>query len=172
MSRTLTNMFVHNYKLPQHHSFPPPPTHTPSQPQWLPQHPFDYSPSPPNFRKRQGSNADQLKTKRTQRKTNEADGVEDDDDDDVEDPPVSRGGKLGRAVKKGPPRRYVGHDRQRSCPYFFVFLVFPITYLFFSGKLPTNGLTMTGKCPYKGTQGMIVMIVPFFLFFFCFSITF
>ena len=150
MSSTLTNMFVHNYKLPQHHSFPPPPTHTPSQPRWLPQHPFDYSPSPPNFRKRQGSNADQLKTKRTQRKTNEADGVEDDDDDNVEDPPVSRGGKLGRAVKKGPPRRYVGHDRCQSCPNSFVFFfVFTITYHFLQENCPQSGSRRRGTVPTK-----------------------
>ena len=149
MSGTLTNMFVHNYKLLQHHSFPPPPTHTPSQPRWLPQHPFDHSPSPPNFCKRQGSNADQLKTKRTQRKTNEADGVEDDDDDDVEDPPVLRGGKLGRAVKKGAPRRYVGHDRQRSCPYFFVFLVFRLLTCFFQENCPRTGSQWQGNVPTK-----------------------
>ena len=39
-----------------------------------------------------------------------ADGVEDDNDKDKDNPPVSRGGRRGRAMKKGPPRRYIGHD--------------------------------------------------------------
>ena len=74
----------------------------------------------PDSRKRQGSNTDQLKTKRTQCKTIEenndddnknksgdeqeaVDGVEDDDDEDEDDPPALRGGRRGHAMKKGPP---------------------------------------------------------------------
>ena len=33
-------------------------------------------------------------------------------------------------------------------------------------------LTTTGNGPHQGTQGTIIMIVPFFLFFFFFSITY
>ena len=92
----------------------------------------------PASRKWQASNADQQPSKRTRRTTNEADyddndepeveeeqdGPEeeeddkDDEDDEVEPPPL-RGGKRGRGVKIGPPQRYVGHDRRRSCPFFF-----------------------------------------------------
>ena len=73
----------------------------------------------PDSCKCQGSNADQLKTKRTQRKTIEANdndnnknksGDEQEAADGVEEkdnPPALRGGRQGRAMKKAPPRRYI-----------------------------------------------------------------
>ena len=126
-----TNMFVHVYILPHHQSFPhSPSTHTlPLQlhrmpPKSKPNTCSGTAQTLPDSHKHQGSNADKPKTKRTQHKTIEAndnknksgdeqeaaDGVEDKDD-----PPELRGGRRGHAMKKGPPRRYVGHDHCRLC---------------------------------------------------------
>ena len=97
--------------------------------------------APPDSRKRQVSNADQQPTKRTRRTANntnneedeepeseeeqeEASGADNDDHDHVVDPPPLRGGKRGRGLKIGPPRRYVGRDHQRSRPYFSLFSPF------------------------------------------------
>ena len=141
---TITNCHIINSSLPHRRTRPSLPPSRQMGPKPKPNTRSATAQAPPDSRKRQGSNADQPKTKRTRRKTNEAneandddddlnksedeqeaaDGVEDEDEDGVDDPPVSRGGKRGRAVKKGPPRRYVGHDRQRSCPNFFVFFTF------------------------------------------------
>ena len=137
---TITNCHIINSSLPHRHTRPSLPPSRQMGPKPKPNTRSATAQAPPDSRKHQGSSADQPKTKRTRCKTNEAneanddddlnksedeqeaaDGVEDEDEDGVDDPPASRGGKRGRAVKKGPPRRYVGHDRQRSCPNFFVF---------------------------------------------------
>ena len=88
MSGMLTNMFVYNYKQPHHQSFTPPSMYTPSLP-WSRQMAPKPKPNtclataqaPPDSCKRQGSNVDQPKTKRTRRKTNEVNEANDNDDD-------------------------------------------------------------------------------------------
>jgi len=82
----------------------------------------------PDSGKRQVSNADQQPTKRTWQTANDANNnnneepeseeqeevpeAEEDNDNDNVDPPLSRGGKRGHWVKRGPPQRYAGHDCQ------------------------------------------------------------
>ena len=125
-----TNMFVHAYILPHHQSFPHSPStyHTlPLRLHWMPpkSKPNTCSGTDqtlPDSRKCQGSNADQPKTKRTQRKTIKANDDDDDENksgdeqeavdgvEDEDDPPALRGSRRGCAMKKGPPRRYVGHN--------------------------------------------------------------
>ena len=154
MSGTQTNMFVHVYILPHHQSFPHSPStyHTlPLRLHWIPPKSkpnthLGTAQTLPNSRKCQGSNADQLKTKRTQCKTIEAnnnnknksgdeqeaaDGVEDNDNDNNNNNPALRGGRQGHAMKKGPPGRYIRHDHCQSCPNFFVFLFCFHDYLLF-----------------------------------------
>jgi hypothetical protein len=109
----------------------------------------------PVSRKRQASNADQQPSKRTRRRTNEADydvdeerdpgededppeAEDEDEDDEVYNPP-SRGGKRGHEVKIGPPQRYVGHDRQRSCPISFFLPFFRMLNPFPQENRPRSG---------------------------------
>ena len=138
-------MFVHAYILPHHQSFPHSPSTYHTLPLQLRHMPPKSKPNThsgtaqtlPDSCKHQGSNTDQPKTKRTWCKTIKAnnddnnknksgdeqeavDGVEVDDDKDKDYPPALRGGRRGHAMKKGPPRRYVGHDRCQLCPNSFV----------------------------------------------------
>ena len=142
MSSTQTNMFVHIYILPHHQSFPHSPSTYHTLPLRLHQMPPKSKPNTcsgtaqilPDSCKCQGSNADQPKTKITQCKTIKANdddnnenksGNEQEAADGVEDdPPALRGDRHGRAMKKGPPRRYVRHDCCQSCPNSFVFFFF------------------------------------------------
>ena len=100
---TIKNCHIINSSLPHRHTHPslPPSRQMGMGPKPKPNTRSATAQAPPDSRKRQGSNADQLKTKRTRRKTNEAneanddlnksedeqeaaDGVEDEDEDGVE----------------------------------------------------------------------------------------
>ena len=183
-----TNMFVHVYILPHHQSFPHSPSTYHTLPLWLRQMPPKSKPNThsgiaqtlPDSCKHQGSNADQPKTKRTQHKTIEAndndknksgseqeaaDGVEDEDD-----PPVLRGSRQGRVVKKGPPRRYIRHNHCQSCPNFFVFC-FHDYLLLLQENCPQLGSRQHGTVPTKVCWARLLRSCPyFFLFFFLFRL--
>ena len=173
MSGRQTNMFVHIWFC--HITFVPP--HVPTNHTPAPSCQMGPKPKQPksnarsgavhtcaNSCKRQGSNADQQPTKWTRHAANDTNNDDDEehkseeeqwdspepkeeDNDNVVDPPPSRGRKWGRVVRVGPPQRYAGHDRHRSCPYFFLFFILRILIVFFIGKPPTNGLAMMWQRP-------------------------
>ena len=107
---TITNCHIINSSLPHRRTRPSLPPSCQMGPKPKPNTCSATAQAPPDSRKCQGSNADQLKTKRTRHKTNEAneandddddlnksedeqeaaDGVEDKDEDSVDDPPASR----------------------------------------------------------------------------------
>ena len=207
MSSMQTNMFVHIYILPHHQSFPPSPSTyhtlplrlclpnpspTPVQVQLKPclTHASTKGPTQTNWRPKEPSTRQSKQTMtmttRTSQATNKKQWM-----GWRMTPQHREAVDKGVPWKKAPPRRYIGHDRCRSCPNSFVcfFFVFMITYRFFTGKLPmiglemmwnsphkgmpgTIGLWMTGNSPHKGTPGTIVMIVPYIFFFFFFLNTY
>ena len=71
----------------------------------------------------------------------------------------------GHDDREWTPQRYARHNHNDCALLSLFFFCFSITYLIFTGKLPTIRLAMTWNHLHKGMPGAIIMIVPFFLYF-------